>query len=224
MKKHFFTPSTVTLLTFFIASIFLGWIATAQIRVLNERVQLENLDYNQLSALYFDISTEITDLRRQVADINERIEIYSSEERNRGEIIKQLKEELATLEVLNGTSSLIGEGVQIRLDDRRSSLSTQDIIDLINELKAAGAVAIGLNGIRITERSGFMIYEGELYVSERKLNKPYLFEVIGDPDVLFSSLNMPGGVVSALKSVPGVEVHIEKKKEVILPPVERLYR
>lgn len=222
MKKQFFTPSTVTLLTFLVASIFLGWITTAQIKVLSERGRLEYLDYNQLSALYFDVSTEITDLKRQIADINEKINIYSSEERNREEIIKQLKEELFTLEVVSGTSSIIGEGIQIRLEDQRNSLSTQDIIDLINELKAAGAIAIGLNGIRIREKSGFMVYEGELFVSGTKLNKPYLIEAIGDPDVLMGSLSMPGGVISALKSMPGIDIYMEKKKEVILPPVKGL--
>lgn len=217
MKKKTFTPSTIALLTFFAASLILGWVVTAQVRVFTGRSALESLDYTQLSTLYVDINNEISGLKNQLEELRVKIDTYSSQEKNRSKIINDLKEELRSLQIINGSVSVEGPGVMIQISDEKNVLTTQDIIDLINELKASGALAIGINNVRVTEKSGFMVYDGEFYVGEKKLSEPLVIEAVGESDLLYNSLTMPGGIIGALSSMNGVKIFIEKKKELILP-------
>ena len=129
----------------------------------------------------------------------------------------QLLAELKQLQLLEGTQTVEGPGIQINVDDRNKKvlfpLSTDDIARMINTLKFAGAEAISLNGQRIVSSSAIVLSgSSTILVNQVPINRaegiPYEMNAIGDQDTLvdyFSKLEAPD-----LKQ-KGMTVSIAKK-------------
>ena len=73
------------------------------------------------------------------------------------------------------------------------------LLDAIQELRAAGAEAIQVNGVRVVAGTFLTESGGGVSVDGNKINAPYRFKVIGNPQDLEPALNIPGGVVQTLE-------------------------
>ena len=61
-----------------------------------------------------------------------------------------MDEELKKSNLLLGTTNVVGEGVVVTLtDNQERQIQADDLVELINELRFAGAEAISINGVRI---------------------------------------------------------------------------
>ena len=103
-----------------------------------------------------------------------------------------LRAELERLRVLNGSSAAHGPGVRVTLDAELESYWLQD---LINELRNAGAEGMTINGRRILAASVVTGSARELRLDGHLLSRPYTVEAVGQPDMLFTALGRPGGLV-----------------------------
>jgi uncharacterized protein YlxW (UPF0749 family) len=56
-----------------------------------------------------------------------------------------------------------------------------------------------------------------IQVNQVPIASPYKIEAIGDPDVLYSGLNLPGGILDYFKRV-GFQVSVKKAEQIVLPP------
>ena len=85
------------------------------------------------------------------------------------------------------------------------------MLDVINELRAAGAEAMEIRGGR-TGRSGsastpgWSARPGALVVDSATLNPPYSVLAIGDPPTLAAAMNIPGGAMDSVERVGGTMV------------------
>ena len=74
------------------------------------------------------------------------------------------------------------------------------LLDAIQELRAAGAEAIQVNGVRVVAGTYFCRTRAvSVSVDGNKISAPYRFKVIGKPQDLEPALNIPGGVVQTLE-------------------------
>ena len=118
-------------------------------------------------------------------------------EQSDGPDVAGLRAELERLRVLNGSSAARGPGVRVTLDAELESYWLQD---LINELRNAGAEGMTINGRRILAASVVTGSARELRLDGQVLSRPYTVEAVGEPDMLFTALDRPGGLVLQVRA------------------------
>ncbi|MCX7832491.1 MAG: DUF881 domain-containing protein [Actinobacteria bacterium] len=206
----------IVILTFFITSLVVGFFLTVQLRVFGSKGALEALSMSDLTTLYNDLNTEVIELKAYVQELKIRANEYSSITGNRERLLKTMKEEIEMLRVISGAASVEGKGVEVTVFDDKNNLQSLDLIDLVNELRAAGAIAISVNNIRIIFNSSFLKTNQGFIIDGIAIGAPYTVSAIGDPETLYSSLTFPGGVAKSIDAIEGVSVSVVKKDSIFI--------
>jgi uncharacterized protein YlxW (UPF0749 family) len=138
-----------------------------------------------------------------------------------------LVEELNKARQSAGLLEMKGPGITLTLNDSTKVLQPgedpnlylihdEDLLKVVNELKAAGAEAISVNGQRVLATTEIRCAGPIIQVNGNRIAPPFVVTAIGDPNSLESSLNLKGGVLEGLQFW-GIQTSIEKPKEVIVP-------
>lgn len=123
---------------------------------------------------------------------------------------------------------LEGEGVIVRMDDSTKPakagenpnlyvIHDDDLLRVVNELRAAGAEAIAINGQRLTGTSEIRCAGPTLSVNNVRSSAPFEIRAIGDKKSLENALRMRGGVAETL-GVWGIQLDIKASDDVYIPP------
>lgn len=139
---------------------------------------------------------------------------------------EQIEKEIKLNNNLLGLTKLKGQGIIITLeDDPNATRETVgvlddvsnyivhyiDIINVVNELKNAGAEAISVNGQRIVNTTSINCIGNVIKINDEKVNSPFEIKAIGLPESLVS-LDRPGGYLEYIKRY--VVVTVKKSDEV----------
>lgn len=215
----------------------LTFLITLQVRTINQsesdilRLKNENElrdEINEWKDLHETATYKIKDLETK---INEYKNNASAKDRTHA----LLNSEIEDLKVLAGISELQGSGIIVTLDDTRAInqiaadagfydpnvyvIHDSDILLVINELRAAGAEAISVNGQRITSLSEIRCVGPVIQINGIRLTAPFKISAIGAPDLLASSLKLRGGIIDSIEQAD-IDVIIEKSDLVIIPKSE----
>jgi len=146
------------------------------------------------------LSTEVAELQRTLAALQ-------ASGSNDQAAIQNAQARLAALSILIGTVGATGPGVTVRIEDPGPGVAPQALLDVINELRAAGAEAIqigdGHQAVRVGVDTWVVGSPGALTVDGKTLMPPYSILAIGDPPTLAAAMNIPGGAVDSVKRVGG---------------------
>lgn len=71
-------------------------------------------------------------------------------------------------------------------------LDYEQFVDVVQELRDAGAEAVAVNGLRVGARSSFATEDDRVLLDGRPLKEPYRIEAIGSPETLEGGLEIPG--------------------------------
>ncbi|MGW2841039.1 DUF881 domain-containing protein [Streptomyces sp. NPDC001493] len=149
------------------------------------------------------ILDEVDDRTQRLEDEKQRLDAQRTELENSSdqaeEARKQTLEKERQLGILAGTVAAHGPGITLTVDDPTKSVAPDMLLDAVQELRAAGAEAIEVNGVRVVASTYFSGDAGSVKVDGRAVQAPYAFEVIGRPEDLEPALNIPGGVVQTLE-------------------------
>ena len=136
------------------------------------------------------IEEELEQVRKSVASKNEKLE--------------QLEREIKQANTLLGYTDATGSGVTITVEDGLSTPNTLnpsdllvhdlDILNLVNELKNAGAEAVEVNGKRVVSTTAIMCDGNVITVNGEKIGAPFVINAIGLPEQM-ATLNRPGGYI-----------------------------
>src|SRR5262249_934790 len=99
-------------------------------------------------------------LRNEVATLARQLE-QQRDEAAPGRV-GEMTVDLEKLRIVNGTAPARGPGVELTL---AADVRIEDVQDLINELRNAGAEAVALNGSRITSRSAVRSDRGQVVLN-----------------------------------------------------------
>ncbi|MFF2992958.1 DUF881 domain-containing protein [Streptomyces sp. NPDC057950] len=128
---------------------------------------------------------------------------------------KQTAEKEKQLGILAGTVAAQGPGITLTIDDTKGTVKADMLLDAIQELRAAGAEAIQVNGVRVVA-STYLSDSGKgVSVDGNKITQPYRFKVIGKPQDLEPALNIPGGVVQTLEKEQAT-VTVERATKIVV--------
>jgi uncharacterized protein YlxW (UPF0749 family) len=141
-----------------------------------------------------------------------------------------------------GLTEALGPGVQVTLTDSAKPplvgaegmklnilIHDSDLNSVVNELKACGAEAISVNGQRIVASTAIRCVGPVIHVNGVPSAPPFIVQAIGDPEGLYSGMNLPGGVITELRKFDPDMIRIEKRSALRLPafggsPVARFAR
>ncbi|MGX1129149.1 uncharacterized protein YlxW (UPF0749 family) [Streptomyces glaucescens] len=165
------------------------------------------------------ILDELDDRTQRLEDEKQDLETQRDELENSSnqaeEARRQTIEKERQLGVLAGTVAAEGTGITMTIEDPRGTVEADMLLDAIQELRAAGAEAIQVNGVRVVA-STFLTDSGEsVSVDGNKINAPYRFKVIGKPQDLEPALNIPGGVVQTLEKEQAT-VTVERSDKIVV--------
>ncbi len=146
------------------------------------------------------LNTEVTDLQQTLSSLQ------ASGSSNQA-AIDNARARLAALSILAGTVGATGPGVSVRIDDPGPGDAPEAKLDVINELRAAGAEAIEINdahqALRVGVDTWILGAPGALAIDGKTLSPPYSVLAVGDPPTLAAAMNIPGGAVDSIKRVGG---------------------
>lgn len=129
--------------------------------------------------------------------------------------ITSIEQDLRRLRVFNASAPVTGPGISLRVS---SDLQPEHVLDLINELRNAGAEAIALNDVRLGVDSTVASSRGLVLVDGNVIGSPLVFRAIGSPEALDRALGRKGGVVSYLRNAyTGTELVLSKHDALTLP-------
>lgn len=196
-----------------------GFLLALQFRMTEDmRATLPYQRIEELSDRLISVEKERDALLKEVANLSSRLG---------GETETVLKQRA-------GLTPMKGEGVIIRMDDSKQNsragenqnlyiIHDDDILRVINELRAAGAEAISINGQRLIGASEVRCAGPTISVNNVRSSTPFEIRAIGNSKDLENALKMRGGVAETLK-VWGIQLEITASKAVYVPPYRGVLR
>jgi uncharacterized protein YlxW (UPF0749 family) len=211
----------------------LGFAAVVQVRSTQEDGPLAAARQEDLVQILDDLDNRDDRLRAEVAALEQAQRELTSGSGRTQAALDEARRRAQLLGVLAGTVPASGPGVVVTLTDPEASLRPDVLLDALQELRAAGAEALQLEGrapdgdgdrrVRVVAGTAFVAAGdgGGVVVDGTELRAPYRFVVIGDPATLTSALGIPGGVVDNVEQFGG-RVRIERSDSVSVTALRRL--
>ena len=199
-----------------------GFLLVSQLRGQQRFTQrLEAESEGDLARILASLNTETDSLQDEIATLKLQLLTLQTSSRQDEAATKAAEDQLEALSVLAGVVAAHGPGVVIRIDDPRSSLGYDVMVDIVQELRDAGAEAIAVNEQRVGTASAFAESNGRITLDGTPLRSPYLVTAIGQPDTLDAGLAIPGGVVDTLTASKGVTVNVDRRADVTVPALAK---
>jgi len=161
---------------------------------------------------YSQIEEQINNNKQKTIDYQDKIDTNQQA----GEL---LNNEVLEKNMMSGRIATKGEGVVVTLQDGPDGIvESEDLLELINELRYAGAEAISVNEQRIIFDS-YIVSVGSKYISldGARVLSPYTVKAIGNQSYLSSTLNLKNsGYVDRYNS-SGKKVSVTLNSEILIP-------
>lgn len=154
-------------------------------------------------------------LQDEVKDLEDQASRMSGQDN----ALQAVAEDIKKYMMVSGQTVIKGEGISLEVNGDVKALW---LTDIANELYSAGAEAISVNGIRLTDStSGFdTIPNGQIMLNSVILKYPYKIEAIGDKKTLSDALSQPQGIIQRMKdSLPAVTATLDQKEVVQMDKV-----
>jgi uncharacterized protein YlxW (UPF0749 family) len=126
-----------------------------------------------------------------------------------------------TLAVLAGTVAAHGPGVHVFVDDPGHVLHADFLVDVIQELRDAGAEAMMINSRRIGATSFVIDAGASLVLDGTTLTQPYAISAIGDQSTLATALAIPRGIVDIAQDA-GAKIRVDRSADVLVDALRPL--
>ena len=208
-----------------LVGLVLGIMLAFQFRVTREINKTEPVQRaQQMSAELNQLKKDRDSFQARVVELRATLDQLPAGPRD-----SELKEELDMARILTGVTELSGPGVEVTLNDSNITLKPgdnpnlyvlhdEDVLRVLNEIRAAGAEAISINGQRLLSNTEIRCTGPTIVLNKNKrLAPPYVITAIGNPDTLEGSIKMKGGVAETLQFW-GIQVGVKKIPQVTVPP------
>jgi uncharacterized protein YlxW (UPF0749 family) len=175
---------------------------------------------SDLTRIFSSLNEESAALRDEISQLRlELAALQSSAERD--QLARDAAQrQLSDLQILAGVVPARGPGVAVRISDPNGTFEFELLLDLVQELRDAGAEAIAVNGRRVGGATAFSSRGKAVTVDGQEVAQPYEVFAIGDPATLEVGLKIPGGAVDTLDALDGTKVSVERRSDVRVPALE----
>ena len=199
----------------------LGFAIAVQVHANSSSDNLSTLRDDDLIGILDNQSARSDRLRQQIADLEQTVRRLQDSGDQAAAAKQQAEQDAAALGVLLGTLPAAGPGVQVLITDPQHALKAEDLLDVVEELRGAGAEAIQFGGDRVSTSTAFTGNPGAIAVDGVALQSPYDVIAIGDAKTLDTALNIPGGVAATVRAAGG-DLTVTERTDVTISAVRGL--
>lgn len=188
---------------------------------------VKNLDHYEKNIE--DMRNVVENLRAEVN--NEKKYIDSYENNSYLDDIINTNSQIEELKFYNGFTDVRGPGIMLSVSDSIIEDDSLDIMErivhdvditvLLNDLKAAGAEAIAVNGKRIINISEVVCAGPLLKINGEAVPAPFVIKAIGDMESLYDSVTKEGTYAYKLKNNYGMVVDVIMSYNMPIPKYRR---
>jgi uncharacterized protein YlxW (UPF0749 family) len=162
-------------------------------------------------------------LSKELISLREKLTNVSSDSK----LNADLQEELRKSNMAAGLIPVHGPGIIVTLNDSPRSVQPgddpnallvhdEDILKIVNEMRASGAEAICVNNERITSMSEIRCAGTTILVNWNKIAPPFVIKAIGNQQLLESGLSIRGGQLENLQSY-GLQTQLARNDKIEIP-------
>jgi uncharacterized protein YlxW (UPF0749 family) len=181
----------------------LGFALAVQLRSQASTDSLSGAREEDLVRILDDQNSQIDRLQNQISDLQAAKQRLSDSGSNTAAARQEAQSQADALAILTGTAPAHGPGVRISITDPGHKLKAEDLLDVIEELRGAGAEVIQFGPVRVAAGSAFTDATSGVVLDGTALQAPYTVLAIGDPKTMDTALNIQGGVVNSVGAAGG---------------------
>jgi uncharacterized protein YlxW (UPF0749 family) len=181
----------------------LGFALAVQVRSNSRSDALAGAREADLVRILDDQNSRIDRLQGQISDLQTARQRLSDSGSNNAAARQEAQRQADALAVLTGSAPAHGPGVRVAIADPQHALRAEQLLDVVEELRGAGAEVIQFGPVRIGTSSAFTDSGSGVSLDGSLLQSPYDVLAIGDPKTLETALNIQGGVVNTVHAAGG---------------------
>ncbi|MEO7751986.1 MAG: DUF881 domain-containing protein [Terracoccus sp.] len=186
----------------------LGVAIATQVQLTNQK-SLSGLSQPDLIRVLDDVSLRSSRLDQQIRELETTRDRLKSGTGTTAEALAQAQKRVDTLGVLAGTLGAKGQGITVTVSDPDAQVTAPVVLDLIQELRDAGAEAIDVGGVRVVASSYLSDRGASLLIDGIPVPRPFVVSAIGDSRTLSSAMTIPGGIVETVRQKGATATVIE---------------
>ena len=175
-----------------ILSVLLGVFISIAIKQNDQPELLTSVREDELVLILDDLSKQKDALEIELLKQSQILDSLKSGSGD--EARKAAQNRIDQLILLSGTAPVAGRGIQVLITGDVYSVNSFTILDTVQELRDAGAVAIEVNGVRVINSTYFTNTNEGISVNNTKIRSPYKLLALGDPETMSTALKIPGGM------------------------------
>lgn len=139
------------------------------------------------------------ELSQQISELQEKLDTYTSNSTDFNAVENELYNELEKYDIIMGRVRLTGPGVEITMSDSTEEITNaaiaslyyihnQDVLEIVNELRASGAEAIAINGYQVSWNSSIDCAGPVIQIDNYIAGTPFIISAIGDQEQMMAML------------------------------------
>jgi uncharacterized protein YlxW (UPF0749 family) len=199
-----------------------GFLLVSQIRGTQPfRQQLQAENEGDLTRILASLSTEADSLRDEISSLKLQLLTLQTSNQRDSSAAAAADDQLKALEVLSGTVAVTGPGITLTIDDPSRAVAYDTMIDIVQELRDAGAEAIGVNDVRVGVTSSFAERDGKVALDDTALSAPFRVNAIGQGATLEGGLKIPGGAIDTLTALRDVHPTVLRTAKLVIPALAK---
>jgi uncharacterized protein YlxW (UPF0749 family) len=201
-----------------ILGIMLAW-QYKSINNSNNLTQYENKRIEDLKDEIIELQNKNNSLQVKIQELIERSRLLESQGDDAEIFRKDLEDRLMKARIFAGLEPVKGPGLIITISNGKLfNVQDDDILSVINELRAADAQAISIKDERVVATTEVRsVSNSYIMVNGKQMVSPFVIKAIGDPDKMEHSLKMIGGVIEDISAY--VDVTVERSDSITIPAI-----
>lgn len=181
-----------------------------------------------------DLQNEIRNMEKENNKIREslnddaiKLAEYRASIEKTGSAFSTMEQELQRMRNYSDFEKVQGPGIIITLNDSQKEIGEDesvmwylihdlDILEIVNELRIAGAEAISINEERVVATTNIRCGGPTINIDGKRHAVPFIIKAIGDPKKLEASMLAPDSYIKLYLEYSGIEVDVQKVEKVII--------
>ena len=198
----------------FAVGLLVGLLLIGQLRSQERPTEISSLSAQELSQLIETLSTRNAELRTALSDVRDTLREYQAAGPVGQSALDVSREDLRRITAFGGLAPVTGQGITLEVEGDLDAIALND---LLNELRNAGAEALAVDEIRITQRSVAVQGPTSLLVDGQPVDRRFTVRAIGSPEGLLSTIERPGGIIPQLEQFIDASIVASQSDDLELP-------
>jgi len=200
----------------------LGFGLAVQLRSTRQTSGFASARQEDLVRILDDLSARGERLRQEIEELEDVRDRLTGGAGQSAAALAESRRRQDVLRILAGTVAAAGPGIEFAIRDPERAVTSEVLLNTMQELRDAGAEALQVNGVRLVGSSWFTDTREGILCDGKPLAAPYVFRAVGDPHTLSEALRIPGGVLDQIAGRSGATADTQERDRVVVDALRPL--